>query len=230
MVRGVYVLGGMGPQASLELYSTVIKGANELYKAHNNDDYPEIVIHSIPVPDFISSQSKQQAALDMLIKRVDSIDKDIFGTFAIACNTVHLLAAELKANTSLKFVSMIDEVTKSVKRSHARKVGLLASPTTVDSGLYQAAFSRIGVEVIYPGSEDMEKVESIIRSVIANTDLGREREDIRGVANRLLLKGAELIVLGCTELPIAYGRIDNEYVVSSIDALSKGLLKEYYRQ
>ena len=73
--RPIAIIGGMGPEASVYIYNLLIKQSIDLFGAVNNEDFPEIIIHSMPVPDFISSDERQDEALEMLKKRVTEINK-----------------------------------------------------------------------------------------------------------------------------------------------------------
>ena len=69
------ILGGMGPEASGYLYKLLIDLSIKHFNARHNDDFPEVIIHSIPVPDFISSNKKRGEALQMLLERVKELNQ-----------------------------------------------------------------------------------------------------------------------------------------------------------
>lgn len=230
MSRGIYILGGMGPQASAVLYRLIIDKAQARYGAVNNEDYPEVAIHSIPVPDFISDESREDEALQMLIDRVLAIPTDIYDEFAIACNTAHLLVPDLVSRTSLSFVSMIDGVAERVAGHRAKKIGLLASPVTIKTGLYQKALEKHGAVLVTPGADTYAVIDDAIRAVIANEPLEAHRAKLKQIVGTMRGNGAELIVLGCTELPLVFGDAAGDDMISSLDVLSDDLLESYYRQ
>ena len=96
MKKAIGILGGMGPEASAYMYSTLIDLAILRFGAKNNDDFPEIILHSIPVPDFISNEKQKAKALLMLKKRVKNINRMPILFLAIACNTAHVLLPQLQ--------------------------------------------------------------------------------------------------------------------------------------
>lgn len=227
MRKPIYILGGMGPQASVELYRILINKAQRSYGAVKNDDFPEIVIHSLPVPDFISDESQKDRALQMLARRVQSIDKEHFGMFAIACNTAHILAPKFHIQTSANFVSMIDETIKRIAKQNYKTVGLLAGPTTIKSKLYANPLSQIGTEVIVPTDIQQNTIESVIRTVLAGKTSDSDCKKLHVISASLQERGAEAILLGCTELPLIYsfGSLPS---YSSLHILADKLLKLYY--
>ena len=72
------ILGGMGPEASEYLYRTLIALSIKHFGAKNNDDFPEIVLQSVPVPDFISNEKAKEKALNMLLERTKALNNLIW--------------------------------------------------------------------------------------------------------------------------------------------------------
>ncbi|MDD2822528.1 MAG: amino acid racemase [Candidatus Daviesbacteria bacterium] len=136
------ILGGMGPQASARMVSLLVAISAKKFKAVNCEDFPEIVLDSVPIPDFISSKRNKKIALEILSNRVKKLNKIGVSVLAISCNTAHLLLNQLQKVSKVPFISMVDEIAKEVHKSHIKKVGLLASPTTFKSGLFQQALAR----------------------------------------------------------------------------------------
>ena len=89
--KAIAILGGMGPEASAYLYRVLIESSIKHFRARNNDDFPEILLYSIPVPDFISSDINRSEALKMLKERVKQINSLSISSLCLACNTAHVL-------------------------------------------------------------------------------------------------------------------------------------------
>ncbi len=174
------VIGGMGPQASAEFYRILIHKARHEFGAHANDAYPEIVMDSVPVPDFLSSLDDMERAARMLEDRVERLTAFGATHITMACNTACILADRLQKKTHVPFLSVVDEVVGRVVRGSQPhfakaprgkgKVLVLASPTSLRMGLYQLALARYGVETIVPEEKDFAELEYIIRSVIDGED------------------------------------------------------------
>ncbi|MFA5932568.1 MAG: aspartate/glutamate racemase family protein [Microgenomates group bacterium] len=136
------ILGGMGPQASVHLVKLLVDLSAKEFGAVNCDDFPEIVLDSVPIPDFIANEKNKKIALKILKDRVRKMNKMGVNILSISCNTAHLLLSQLQDVSKVLFISMIDEIAREIKGSGIRKVGLLASPTTFKSGLFQQALAR----------------------------------------------------------------------------------------
>ncbi len=226
--KAIYILGGMGPQASLELNRLLIEKAQKIYSAKNNNDYPEIVVHSVPVPDFISDDTNKDKALAMLVDVVKQIPKNHFSSFAICCNTAHILADDLRRATEVPFTSLIEVTTHEIQERGLKRVGLLASPMTIATKLYQKELQNYCIDTVLPKSNQLLEIETAIKDIISNKFLSDTRKKLNIIAHDMINNGAEAIILGCTELPLAFESIDNQIFISSIDCLAAELLDQYY--
>jgi len=144
----------------------------------------------------------------------------------IACNTAHLLLPELEAYTGRAFVSLIQITVDTVKSLAIDKVGLLASPTTIKTKLYQQRLEDIGVQVITPTSSQLDDIETSIRAVIA----GAEANDLVGGMHHILrhmkLQGAQSIILGCTELSVIFTGLNDNSIIDPLTLAAVKLLGE----
>ncbi len=138
--KAIGVLGGMGPQASAHLIKLLVDLSAREFGAKNCEDFPEIILDSIPHPDFISSRKNKKKALLLFKKRARRMNRMQVGMLAIACNTAHILLDELQSESKTPFISIIDEIIKELRKKRINKVGLLASPTTFKSGIFEKAF------------------------------------------------------------------------------------------
>ncbi|MEI6237608.1 MAG: aspartate/glutamate racemase family protein [Candidatus Saccharibacteria bacterium] len=138
-MSAIGILGGMGPQASAKLYDLLIEGSKAYTPAAVDDDYPEIVIFSVPVPNFISNKQYLNKAKTMLIKRARLLEMSGCIINGIACNTAHILLPEMQVSTKVPFLSIPKLVAEKIKLAGFKKVGLLATPTTLASDLYDQA-------------------------------------------------------------------------------------------
>ncbi len=97
-------------------------------------------------------------------------------------------------------ISLVDTTVETIRRQGLHTVGLLASPTTIQSKLYETALARIGTVCLLPTKAEQHEVELLIRSVIAGKKPATKR--LLRIAHRLRRAGAEKVLLGCTELSV----------------------------
>ncbi len=225
--KTICILGGMGPQASSYFYDLMIKKSIELFGAKNNEDFPDILLFSIPIPDIIANQSERKKALKMLRRKVKEVNKLSIDSISIACNTAHMFFNNLQRESDVRFVSMVEEVVKTINGNKITKVGLLATPSTIKTKLYQKALSRNGIKTIIPSESQIKILEEVIRKVISGQSSEKDSQKIKKIADSLS-KEVEGIVLGCTELPLVFPKEYKLPVFSSTEILVTTLLKNYY--
>src|SRR3989338_115723 len=223
------ILGGMGPEASNYLYKTLIDLSIKYFNAKNNDDFPEVIINSIPVPDFISSDRKRGEALKMLLERVQQLNRIDLLCLSIACNTAHVLLNDLRKHSDVPFVSMIDEVVQAVRGNNHKVVGLLGTPSTIRYKLYQKALEANEISTIIPDDMQIKILEQVIRNVLAGKLLKQDAQTLTKIADSLKKRGAKGIILGCTELPLIFPSRYSLRVYRSVEILALALLRRYYK-
>ncbi len=222
------IIGGMGPQATGEFYRILIDKSIREYGAVNNDDFPSVVIDSVPVPDFISSQEHLSKARMMLIDRTRRLNAYGVGRIGIACNTAHLVLNDLRAVSATPIVSIMDEAAHIVAKRNFVRVGLLASPMTYKTELYQSALKRTAT-VIIPNTKMQSDIDDLIRAVISGKNIKALKTTAYPLIESFIQKhSVEAIILGCTELPLIIDTPLSVPIISSLDILADNLLKYYY--
>ena len=100
-MKKIGLLGGVGPQATAFIYQKLIDSAQANHNAVNNNDYPDVLIASVPVPDFISSKEHLDDAKKMLIEAAKGLERAGCQALCIGSNTVHILLKDLENNQSI---------------------------------------------------------------------------------------------------------------------------------
>lgn len=227
-MASIGILGGMGPQASNKLYELIIKKTANYTNAAIDEDYPDIVLLNVPVPNFISDKKQLPKARKMLIEKTRLLEQAGCTINGIACNTVHLLLPELQANTSVQFVSLPLLVADKIDQAGYKRVGLLATPTTLKSTLYDEAVTT--AEIVRPNQKLADFAEECIYAELSGKMSETQRNAFRSEVNRFKLENdLEAVILGCTELPLVYGdsQVDDS-VIDTLDLLADGLLDRYF--
>ena len=217
MKQRIIIIGGMGPQASLELHRRIIQQvlANG---AKDGTDFPYIVHLSLPVPDFIANESRRGEALEIIINELKNIDALMDDVIIIACNTAHLLQLDIERRLNIRITSMVDAAIDYVSR-HYKTIRLLASPTTIRTGLYDKPLKAAGVTVLTPDKDEEQALEMIIRAVISGQAIPQsaldkipitiQSEQANAVNYINDYPSSPPALLGCTELSCAFAEKPN---------------------
>ena len=228
-MKKIGIIGGVGPQATAFIYQSIMKQASENHSAVDNEDYPYVVIASVPVPDFISDKSNILEAKEMLIDAAKGLVGAGCEILCIGSNTVHILLEEIKTELKIPFLSMVELVALECKNRGVKKVALLGTPVLIDSGLYNRELEKYNIELITPNIRQEKVCDEVIRCIIGGKPIDNVKDKYVGVLNSMFDTGAETIILGCTELPMVlnYEALGNR-VISSDEILAKGIADYYY--
>jgi len=227
--KPIGIIGGMGPDASARLYTQMIEMARDEFGVRENHEYPEIVLQSVPVPEFFSQTKKAEEAMFMLKDRVRKMSQQPLSCLGMACNTAHTTLVDLELESQTPFVSIPREVAKEASGLGYEKIGLLASPMTIFSGVYQTEFLDKNIEVVLPDNGYIEELSQIIGQVIEG-EFKKPKGRLLKIADSLKKKKVEAIVLGCTELPLVFPKNYSLPTLDSIDILARSLLNRYYQE
>lgn len=143
----------------------------------------------------------------------------------IPCNTSHYFYDRLCKDVAIPIISMIEETAKLVKEKGVTKVGLFATEGTVKTGVYTAVFEKYGLEIITPDEEGQTAVTDMIYKAVK---AGKEPvfDGVTRAAAEMAQCGSQGIILGCTELPIAFEGVDFPYeVINPTEILAKSAIK-----
>ena len=204
----VGVLGGMGPLATADFYTKLVR----LTPARTDQGHLHVIIDSNPkIPD--RTDGLGGAGPDPtphLVGTARALERAGAELIAIPCNSAHAYLAAIRKAVRVPVLDIMDEVAAAAAAGtpRPRAVGLLAAPGTIRARLYHRALAARGVEVVDTTPVEEAGVEAAIKAVKAG-DLGPGvRRRVREIAAALIRRGANAIVLGCTELPLVMGARD----------------------
>ncbi|MGI6576204.1 MAG: aspartate/glutamate racemase family protein [bacterium] len=200
--KKIGVLGGMGPEATADLYLKLIKAT----PAKVDQEHLRVIIESNPkIPDRTAAILQGGTdPLPLLVDTAHNLIKAGADFIIIPCNTAHYYLARLQEQCSVPILNMLAECAAWGKKyvPDLAKVGLLATKGTIATGLYHNAFRDYGVEVLIPDAAEQEQVMEVIYKVKAGCPGSQLKESLLKAAQGLLNRGVQALVLGCTELPL----------------------------
>ena len=196
------ILGGMGPLATADLFRKI----TEHTAAACDQDHPRVCIDSNtniadrtaallhggadPVPEMVKSA-----------QRLASIGAELL---IMPCNTAHNFYDAVAASVSIPVLHMIAITRDALKARGVKCAGLLATDGTVQTGIYQRTFGGSGIELVTPDDADQAAVMDIIYNGVKAGDPAHDAAAFRAACEHLLARGADVLILGCTELPPAF--------------------------
>jgi aspartate racemase len=211
MKKTIGILGGMGPEATNYFFNLVLRQT----RAGRDQEHIPVLIWSNPriPPRTEAILHRGPSPLPLLVEGVKRLEQGGAGLIVVPCITAHHWASEIAAAATVPFVDLINETVRCVagKIPGLKKAGLVASSGTMAARIWHRAFEKRGIGIIVPESKDQDAVMSAIfgkDGIKAGFASGRPRTAILRVARRLIARGAEAIIAGCTEVPLVLRKGD----------------------
>ncbi|MFC9679560.1 aspartate/glutamate racemase family protein [Streptomyces sp. NPDC056948] len=210
------ILGGMGPAATADFYAKLVS----MTPGSSDQDHLRTVIWSDPtIPDRTAALIGDGPDPTPWLLHGGRVLREAGATvIAIPCNTAHAFVPRIAGHVGLPIVHMIGEVARhlSTLRPQVRTAGLLATTGTVRAGLYQEWLDRYGISLVLPGPDSQrDEVMAAIHAVKAGRRDATATEPLVRAARGLTAQGAQVIIAGCTEIPL--GLSDGTVEVPLID-------------
>jgi len=216
------IMGGMGPDATVDFMAKVIA----LTDARCDQDHIHMIVdHDPTVPNrqmAIRDEDPEVAErLAAMAKRLQDAGADFL---VMVCNTAHVFVDAIHAATSVPFISIIDESVREIESlcPAAGKVGLMATDGCIDTGIYQRAVEASGRQALVPDGDESGQLMDLINAVKSGDKSADITHRMESVAIGLVNKGADVLIAGCTEIPIVFdGRDFSVPVVASTSVLAQ---------
>lgn len=194
------VIGGLGPMATAYYLELMIR----MTDARRDQEHPEIVLLNIPtIPDrtaYILGRSTENPlpAMVELGKQLKQLGASVVAT---PCITAHYFHEALQDGIGLPLIHGIRCTARTLYDAGVRRVGLMATDGTVQSGIFQHQVEDMGMELILPGEEGQQGVMALIYDQV-KAGLEPDMALFTSIRDELRAKGAQAVVLGCTELSL----------------------------
>lgn len=208
----VGVVGGVGPAATVDFINKIVKNTH----ARRDQEHIKLVVEQNPqIPDrtenLVGEGADPTVALYATCKKLEADDADLI---AIPCNTAHAFVERIQPYLSIPIINMLFETVAYVRKHYPErhKIGLLATSGTIRSRVYHDIVEKAGLNLLVPDAANQAKVMNAIygeKGVKAGFTDGECRTDLLQALEYLVNQGAEVAILGCTELPLLLAQTDD---------------------
>ncbi|MDI6754139.1 MAG: amino acid racemase [Thermodesulfobacteriota bacterium] len=224
------ILGGMGPEATLYMFERILANT----PASKDQEHLRVIIDNNPkIPERLPAiLGAGENPVPMMVESGLSLKRAGVDFIVIPCVSAHFFLKELKQGINLPILSIVDKTAEYVKFAHPniKTLGLLAAEGAIRGELFQDRFGREAIKVLLPEAADLQKLMAAIFR-IKNTKAGLDRkiikEELKEISYRLINKGAEGIIVGCTEISIVVGPGDlNVPIFDALTILARAAIEE----
>jgi aspartate racemase len=221
------VIGGLGPAATASFLDRVIRAT----RADRDQDHLDMVIlNHATIPDrtaYITGASHEDPG-PVMAEDARRLERFGVSFLVMPCNTAQYFTDEVAAAVDVPLLSIVEETVTAVceRRPQLHCVGVLATDGTVQAGVYQDALAAKGLDCVLPNDAEQATLMEIIYGEVKS---GRpvDVDAFEAVCSRLFAVGAQVLVIGCTELSVVvekFGLLTDPRLVDSLDALAHGAI------
>jgi aspartate racemase len=215
----VGIVGGMGPLATAAFYRTL----TSCTPAQRDQDHLHVVIESDPaIPDrtafLLGEGPDPRPAIIQVARRLAAAGAELL---VMPCNTANVFAADVAGAIQVPLVPWIETAGQAVAARGAVTVGILATSGTLRARVYQNALDTMGLHWVVPRDSTQRDVMAAIYGTGGVKADGRvapgNRQRLLAAAAELAEGGAEVLLLACTELPLAIPADDPDWPLPVVD-------------
>ncbi len=202
-MKNIGILGGLGPESTVDYYKEIIAAFNHQYR---DLAYPDIIVYSANINAFMKLVEREDwlAMTEWLLDKIEILHRAGADFAAIASNTPHVVFDEVNAKAPLPLLSIVEETCNKAQEMGLKKTGLLGTRLTMKAAFYKKPFIASGISVVVP-TEDEQKL--IHQKLFSEIELGIFKDSTRKKLLAVIKRMADedqidSVVLGCTELPL----------------------------
>ena len=202
MYKKIGILGGLTPESTVTYYQHIVRRYQELFGDHS---YPEIIIYSVSFQKFEDWMDEEDwgSIEEALLSCLESLSAAGADFAVIATNTMHIVFDELREQSPIPLISIIETTVEAIEMEGVNTVGLLGTRFTMEKPFYREGLERHGITVLVPEKVDRDYINKVVFEELSRGILRPEsRHRFLEIIEGLIRRGAQGIVLGCTEIPL----------------------------
>jgi aspartate racemase len=215
-MKTVGIVGGIGPESTIEYYRFIIEGYRERQsgtgilpvdsQAARDTSYPSIIINSVDLSRLIRwiNAGELEPFTDYLAAGVEQLAKAGADFAVLAANTAHIVFDQIRERSRLPLISIAEATCEKARESGLQRFGLLGTRFTMEAKFYPEVFSRAGLTIVTPNEAERTFVnEKYFGELLKNVFLPETRDQLLAIIDKMKQRDAiDGLILGGTELPL----------------------------
>ncbi len=201
-MKHIGIIGGLSPESTIEYYKLI---CSEYNKKYGGWSYPHLTIRSLNLQEIaeLFKADRWDEMADRIVTSIQDLEKAGADFSAIATNTPHQAYERISRKSPLFVLSIMDATARAIRDDDNQKVGLLGTLQTMEYGYYQRKLKEYDIETIIPEQDDRKYIDQVIwDELVTGTITEKAKKGYLEIIEKLCDRGAEGIILGCTEIPL----------------------------
>ncbi|MBP5244374.1 MAG: aspartate/glutamate racemase family protein, partial [Succinivibrio sp.] len=208
-MKTIGLIGGMSWESTITYYEIL---NSRTAKALGGFHCAKILMYNVDFAELEENMSKGNwdANAEILSKIVRNLEQGGADFIVIATNTMHKLVPLIEKNISIPVLHIADATASRIKRDNLKKIGLLGTKFTMTQDFIKERLKKAGLEVMVPDEKDIELVNDVIFNELCLGKIQQSsREEYQRIISFMKDRGAEGVILGCTEIGMLISEKDS---------------------
>ncbi len=207
-MKTIGLIAGLGPESTLDYYRGII---NAFKPTYDKSGYPEILIHSLDLRELLTlaQEDRWNDITELMTNSFERLRNAGADFGAMATNTPHKVFEVIQKRTALPLISIVRETAKVATQHQVYQVLLLGTRFTMQSDFYQQEFSKHEIQIMLPSEPQQEFIHDKIFSELEHGIINEStKQELLFFIKDARKRGADGVILGCTELPLILNQND----------------------
>ncbi|NCD69615.1 aspartate/glutamate racemase family protein [Mucilaginibacter agri] len=208
MHKKIGIIGGLSPESTVSYYLYITRKYVELFGDYS---YPEILVYSVNLEDYHTwrDENRWDKIEDDMVRIADLLKNSGADLGLIATNTMHKVFNGVQSRTNLALIHIMQPTIEEIKKSGIKTIGLLGTRFTMAESFYKNELLANGLNPLVPDESQQAIVHQIIVDELVRGVCKEEsKKQYLQIIDELVARGAEGVILGCTEIPLLIGQKD----------------------
>lgn len=205
-MKTIGLLGGMSWESTVVYYQEINRIVGERLGGHHS---AKIILHSVDFDEIVQLQRADdwEGTGTILADAAESLERAGAELLVICTNTMHKVAPQIQQRVKLPLIHIADATADVIKRAGIKTVGLLGTKFTMEQDFYKGRLEdQHDLAVIVPAQADREIVHRVIYDELCQGKvLDASRDQYRRIVANIVERGAQGVILGCTEIGLLIG-------------------------
>lgn len=204
-MKKIGLIGGISWVSTMDYYKLINEGVN---KKLGGLQFAECVIYSLNFGDI--QEKTWQQAYELLLHACLNLKNSNVDAIVLCANTAHLYADQLEKEIELPLIHIGTETAKAILQEKITTVGLLGTKFTMEMDFYIDRLKNFGLNVLVPEKQETrDYMQQVLKEELGRGIITQEsKQNYIKIAAELISRGAEGIILGCTEIPLLLNQSD----------------------
>lgn len=219
-MKTIGMIGGMSWESSLEYYRIMNQAVKEKLGGFHS---AQCILYSLDFDDVekLQHQGDWESLTRLMIEAAQRVKKAGADFLVICTNTMHKMADEVQRAIQIPLLHIADVTAGAVKANEQSRVGLLGTKFTMEQDFYKGRLKEIhGIDILIPEDKERQLIHDILYNELCLGEIKElSREKFQSIIQNLVKRGAQGVILGCTEIPLIVRQEDYEIPLYDTTAL-----------